>query len=68
MNGLDLPGLEVHIYRVPQRAGKLTHKAAGLAEIFIFRLLGRPCQDYGLHPAAIEKLADYPAHKHGKGR
>ena len=66
LDGLDLPGLEIHVHGMAKGAGQLAHQAAGLAEILVLRLLGNPGKHNRLHLTVIEKLAEDPADEHSK--
>ena len=64
----DLAGLEVNIQRMAKGAHKLAHKAAGLAEISVLRLLPGAGDNDGVDLAVIEQSAESAANKHRERR
>ena len=66
---LNFAGLEVNIYGVADGAGELIHKAAGLSEVLLLRLLCDPRENDWGDLAVIIKLAQNPSyHNRERGR
>ena len=63
-----LAGLEIHIQRMAEGAHELAHKAAGLAEIAVLRLLPGAGDNDGVDLAVIEQSAESAANKHRERR
>ena len=64
---LDLPGLQIHIQGLAHGADHLAHETAGLAEVVLFRPVGRPRDDDIVDFVVVVKLAQNAGNQDGKG-